>query len=235
MCSCLLCRIPADILQAAAFTFGFAGIADGPAVHDEPMAQVAALFGRDDLPQCHFHLLRFFDAVHQTDLIAQADAVGVRYDGRLAEHIAHDKVRALPAHAGQRQQLFKGGGHLAVVPVTQHPHTGRDIPRLAAAQPARLDDGFDVLRFGSGQRRHIGVLCKQVLHDDVHPRVGALCSQPHADQQLPGVVVVQCAACVWVFLFQSVNDRARQRLFGGKIFRRGSFAHEIASFHIRIA
>ena len=93
-------------------------------MHHETVAQITALFGRDDLPECHLHLLRFLDAVHKADLVAQADAVGVGDDGGLAEHVAHDEICALAAHAGQCQQFLKGRRYLAVVLVPQHPHTG---------------------------------------------------------------------------------------------------------------
>ena len=52
-------------------------------MHHETMAQITALFRRDDLPERHLHLLRFLDAVHKADLVAQADAVGVGDDGGL--------------------------------------------------------------------------------------------------------------------------------------------------------
>ena len=170
-------------------------------MHHKAVAQVAAFFRRNDLPQGHFHLLRFLDAVHKADLVAQPNAVGVCYDSRLAKHIAHDKVCALAAYAGQGEQLFKGGGHLTTVFIAQHPHTGGDIPRFGVSQPAGLDDGFNVFGFRSSQRSNIGIFGKQVFHHNVHAGIGALGCQTHADQKLPGVVIIQCTAGVWVFFF----------------------------------
>ena len=188
-------------------------------MHHKAVAQVAAFFGRDDLPQSHLHFLRLLDAIHKADLVAQPDAVGVGHNGRFAEHIAHEEVGALAADAGQGQQFLKGGGHLTSVFVPQHPHTGRNIPRLGMSQAAGFDDGLNVLRFGGGKGGHIGVLRKQIFHHDVHPGVGALGGQTHADQQLPRMVVVQRAPGIRVFLFQPVDHLQRQRLFCGKIFR----------------
>ena len=188
-------------------------------MHHKAVAQVAALFGRNDLPQGHFHLLRFLDAVHQANFVAQTDAVGVCYDGRFAEHIAHDEVGAFAPHPGQSQKFLKGGGHLAVVLVPQHPHTGGDVPGLGVPQAAGLDDGFNVLRFRRSQGCHIRVFGKQVFHYDVHPGIGALRCQPDADQQLPCVVVIQRAARIRVFFFQPVDHFQRQRFLGGKVFR----------------
>ena len=200
-------------------------------MHHKAVAQVAALFRRNDLPQGHFHLLRLLDAVHKADLVAQTDAVGVGDNGRFSEHIAHDQVGALAAHAGQRQQLLKGSRHLAVVLVPQHAHAGRDIPRLGVPQSAGLDDGLDVLRLGSGQCGYAGVAGKQVLHYDIHPGVRALGRQPHADQQLPCVIVVQCAAGIRIFFFEPVDHLQRQFLFGSKIFRLlFTGGHTVASF-----
>ena len=121
---CFLPRVAADVRKTAFFALRLPGIADGPAMHHETVAQITALFGRDDLPERHLHLLRFLDAVHKADLVAQADAVGVGDDGGLAEHVAHDEICALAAHAGQCQQFLKGRRYLAVVLVPQHPHTG---------------------------------------------------------------------------------------------------------------
>ena len=118
-----------------------------------------------------------------------------------AKHIAHDKVCALAAYAGQGEQLFKGGGHLTTVFIAQHPHTGGDIPRFGVSQPAGLDDGFNVFGFCSSQRSNIGIFGKQVFHHNVHAGIGALGCQTHADQKLPGVVIIQCTAGIWVFFF----------------------------------
>ena len=193
-------------------------------MHHEAVAQVAALLGRDDLPQGHLHLLRLLDAIHEADLVAQPDAVGVGDDGGLAEHIAHDQVCALAPHAGQGKQFVKGVRHPAVVLVPQHPYTSRDVPRLGVSQPAGLDDGFNVLRFGGSQRRHTGVFCKQLFHHNVHPGIRALGGQPHADQQLPCVVVVQRAPCIWVFSLETPDDLQRQHFFCGKVLR-GLFSY----------
>ena len=207
----------ADIGQTALFAGRLAGVADGPAVQDEAVAKVAALLGRDDLPQQHLHLLGLFDVVHQADAVAQPDAVGIGDDGRLAEHVPHDEVGALAADAGQGQQFFKGGGHLAVVFVPQYAHTGRDVPRLGVAQAAGLDDGLDVLRLGGGQGGHPRILGKELLHHHVDPRVGALGRQPDADQQLPGVGVVQGAGGVGIFCLQPLDHLEGQLLFGRKL------------------
>ena len=91
-------------------------------------------------------------ADHKANFIAQPDAVGVGNDGGLAEHVPHNEVCALAPYAGQGKQFVKGVGHPAVVLVPQHPHTGRDIPRLGMSQSAGLDDGFNVLRLGGSQQ-----------------------------------------------------------------------------------
>ena len=92
VCAGLFPGVAADIIQTAFFAFRLAGIAHSAAVHHKAVAQVAALFRRNDFPQGHFHLLRLLDAVHKADLVAQTDAVGVGDNGRFAEHIAHDQV-----------------------------------------------------------------------------------------------------------------------------------------------
>ena len=85
----------------------------------QPVAEITAFFRRDDLPKFHLYFLRFLDSIYQTDPVTESDAMRIRNNRRFAEHIPHDQVGALAAHAGQCQQLFKGGGHFAVVFIPQ--------------------------------------------------------------------------------------------------------------------
>ena len=197
-------------------------------MHDKAVAQITALFRRNDLPQGHLHFLRLLDAIHKANFVAQPDAMGVCYNGGLAEDIPHDKVGALAANAGQGKQLLKGGGDFTVVFVPQHLHTGRDIPGFGVAQAAGLDDGFNFFRLRSCQCGDAGVLGKQIFHHDVDPCIGALCGQPDTDQKLPRMVVIQRAGSIRVFLFQPGDDFQRKGFLGRKVFRGGWFPGHIA-------
>ena len=139
--------------------------------------------------------------------------MGVRYNGGLAEHIAHDQVGTFAANAGQFQQGVKIIGHVAVILVAQHPHTGADIPRLAAPQSAGPHDLFNFLRLRGGQSGHIRVFGKQILYHNVHAGIGALCSKAHFHQQLPGVLVIQRTVRKRVFFFQPLNADGGQLFF----------------------
>ena len=62
---------------------------------NKTMAKVTSFFWRDNLPQCHLHLLRLFDSIYQTDPVCQADTMCICHNCRLSKHISHDQVRAL--------------------------------------------------------------------------------------------------------------------------------------------
>ena len=144
--------------------------------------------------------------------------MGVRHDGRLAEYVPHDQIRTLAAHAGQGKQRVEIIRHMAVVPVAQHPHTGRNIPCLAVAQPAGLDDGLNIRRIRCSQFFYAGVLGKQLLHHHVYAGIGALGRQPYRHKQLPRMVIIQRAVGIGIFCLQARNADRSQLLFGHSIF-----------------
>ncbi len=90
-----ICTLAREWALAA---FGGAGGAESPAVPHEAVAKKAAFFGRDELPQV---VLDFsgFRVFSETETVCESYAVGVDHVGRLAEGVAQDKVRGLPAHA----------------------------------------------------------------------------------------------------------------------------------------
>ena len=54
----------------------------------EAVAQVISFLRRHDLPELPLYFGRLFDAVHQADQVAQADAVSICNYGRFPENIA---------------------------------------------------------------------------------------------------------------------------------------------------
>ena len=195
----------ADVAQAAGGALGASGDADGAAMVYKAVTEVIALFRRDDLPEFALYLCRLFDVVDEADQVAETDAVGVGDDGRLAEDIAHDKVCALAADAGQGQELFEGLRHMVVVLLVQDAHAGADVAGLAAAQAAGADDLFNFLRFRGSQCRHVRVFFVQQRCDLVYTGVGALGGQADAHQELPGLFIVQRALRDRVLCFQPLN------------------------------
>ena len=139
------------------------------------MAKVVAFLRRDQLPQGFFHLGWLLDVVHQPDAVAQADAVGVRHNGGLPEHITHNQVGTFAPHAGQGEQGVKILRHLAAERIAQPAHTRRNIPCLAVSQAAGTHDFFNVRRVGGRQLVDAGVLGKQLLHHNVYAGIGTLC------------------------------------------------------------
>ena len=103
----IILPISANILQTALRASGPPRHTDRPAMQYEAVAQVISFLRRHDLPELPLYFGRLFDAVHQADQVAQADAVSICNYGRFPENIAHDQVRALSAHAGKSQQFLE--------------------------------------------------------------------------------------------------------------------------------
>lgn len=158
-----------------------------------PVAEIVALLRRQHFHKGFFHLHRVCAVRHKAQPPGHADAVGVGHHGGQVENIAAYQVRAFAPDAGQAQKVLHGLGHLAAVFVDEHPAHGGQVPRFAAAQPAGLYNGLDGFGLGPGKGLQRGVAGAQLLRHNVHPRVGALGAQPHADKQLPRAGVIQAA------------------------------------------
>ena len=52
------------------------------------VAEIIALFRRDDLPESHLHFFLLLDPVHKTDPVRQADTVGISDDRRFPEYLS---------------------------------------------------------------------------------------------------------------------------------------------------
>ena len=62
---------------------------------DEPMTEITALFRRNDIPELHLDFLRILCSVDQSHPVRQTNAMRIRHDSWLSEHIAHDQICAL--------------------------------------------------------------------------------------------------------------------------------------------
>ena len=158
---------------------------DLASVLHKPVAERASFFRRHNFPECHLHLLRILAVMHEPDAVAQPDAVRIRHNRRLFEYIAHNQVRTFPSNARELQKCVKVIRHLAVVLVAQHAHAGVDVACLALSKTARPHNFLDFLRCRVCQRIDIRILCVEILHHNIDPRIGALCGQADTDEQLP--------------------------------------------------
>ena len=149
----IILAISANILQTTLRTSGPSSHADRPAVQNKPMAQIISLFRRHDLPELPLYFGGLLDAVHQADQVAQTDAVSIRDNGRFAEHISHDQIRALSAHTGESQQFIEGFRDIVIVLLMQDLHAGGDVTRFAGSQPAGPHDLLDLPYLRFCQRR----------------------------------------------------------------------------------
>ena len=165
------------------------------------MAEIVSLFRGDDLPERHFDFFRFFDVINQTDAVAETYAVGICHDRRLSEHVPHDEVGAFSSHAGKRKKFVEIIRHPAAVFIAEHTHAGADVSCFTFAKTTGADDFFDLFGLCLGEGVDVGIFCVKILNHHIDPGVGALRRKAHADQKLPGLVIVQGAGCLGIFFF----------------------------------
>ena len=174
--------------------------------HDA-VAEIARALRRQEPSQFPLDLLRLFQPVHQTEPVRDADAVRV-HDHRAGDavHVAEDEVRGLAPHAGQRRQLLHRRGHLPAVLFQQHLRAGDDVPRFGAEKAAGVHVFLHLLRIGLRE----GLECRKTREergrDLIDALVGALGGQPHGEEQLVGLVIVERAARLRVFRQQQTDD-----------------------------
>ena len=90
--------------QGAVTAVRISGGAAVPTEEDDPVAEVAAFFRRQDGAQLPLYLLRFL-AVRQAKSSADADAVGVAdHAARHAVQVTQQKIGGFPAYPGDFQQ-----------------------------------------------------------------------------------------------------------------------------------
>ena len=127
--------------------------------------------------------------------------MGVDYDSRcLAEPCSGDHVRGLPGNSRQREQLIHAGGNAPLV-------LGDDALRgtlegfgLVAEEASRVNEVFQALDRGRGDRFDRGIRSEEVRRDLIHPLVGALCREDRRHEQFPSAGMLQRALGVRIVL-----------------------------------
>jgi hypothetical protein len=137
--------VPADVPQAAAVALGPPRDADGPAVVDEPVTEVAAFLRRNDFPELALDLRGLFYMVHQAEQIAEADAVCVGDDRGFPEDVTHHRDWRFfcPRREGRGAPGRSSGPDRCTFRAATRMHF-RDIAGLARAEAAGADDFFDL-------------------------------------------------------------------------------------------
>ena len=162
------------------------------------MAEVGALLRRQDGPELPLHLQGVLGAVCDPQPPCDADAVGVADVGGLVINVPQDEVRRLPSHAGQTRELLHGAGDLPVKALQQLPGAADQVPGLPVEEAAGADIGLHLLRLRLGealQRREAGEERRRHL---VYPGIGTLGREPHGEEQLIILLVLQGAEGVGV-------------------------------------
>ena len=132
--------------------------------------------------------------------------MGVGDDGRLAVDITENEVGTLASDAGECEELLHGIRYDVVVLLVEYCHACMDVAGFRFAKAAGADNRFN--RFGCGfskggnGRKRL----QQVDHDDVDSGIGALGSEAHAGEQLPGILIIQSTLGGRIFIFEPFDD-----------------------------
>ena len=197
----------ADVVEHAAWTVGFAGLADPAAVKDEQVGEEGAIFLGDHLQQALLYLFRI-SLPGETEPVREAPDVGVHDDALVyAEGVAQDHVGRLAADAGEGDELAHGARDLPAVFLEEgagHPLQGAG---LVAVEAGRADVFLQL----AGIRPRVvcggAVLLKEALCDLVHPDVGGLGGEHRRHQKLQGIGPVQLGTGVRVLPLEARYDR----------------------------
>ena len=183
------------------------------------MAEVVGLLRGQHGPQVFLHLFRG-GIGGKPQPPRDADAVGVGHHGGLAVYVPQHQVGGLAAHPGQLQQVLHVVGDFAAKLLFDHPAGAQNVLGLGPPEPAGVDELPDLLLGALTEGLQGGEAGKQCGGHQVYPGVGALGREPHGDEKLQGVGVVQGADGVGVFMLQGL-DRLQGQLFfrhGGRSF-----------------
>ena len=205
-CCLMSIVVPAEVGEAASLTLRPSGDADGAAVVDEAMAELVALFRGDNCAKSLFNFGRLLDVIHESDEIRETDAVGIGDDGGLAVDITENQIGTLASDAGEREELLHGIRHDVVILLVEYRHAGMDVAGFRFAKAAGADNRFN--RFGRGFSKGSNgrKRLQKVNHDDVDSGIGALGGEPHADEKLPGILIIQRTLGGRIFIFEPFDD-----------------------------
>lgn len=105
------------------------------------MAEIVGFFGRQNRSKLYFHFAGVF-ALADSKPAADADAVGVCYNGGLVVNIPNNQVGRFAADAGQAGQFFNGIWNNAAKIGFQHPAHGENISCLRFVKTAGMNVAF---------------------------------------------------------------------------------------------
>lgn len=146
---------------------------DGPAMQDQTEAECATLGRRDEGIEFVLDLYRILE-FRETEPLAESEDMGVDRKARKPEgDTSHDVARLAP-DSGHRDEVVQLSGNLstkAIYECRRHPD---EAARLGPEESGRMDDLFELLGIGPGQRGGIRVGREQGGRDHVHPDIGAL-------------------------------------------------------------
>ena len=124
--------------QRTLAALGTAGGAKLPAENNQPVAEIAALLGRDYFQQVLFNLLGLL-FLCETQPSADTYAVSVGDYGGQTVNVPHDKVSGLSPYPGEGGKLLNGSGHFAAEIVQKSAAHSHNAFRFCLVETAGLD------------------------------------------------------------------------------------------------
>ena len=111
----LWCELATEHGQGAFMAAGISGGTAIPTKQDNPVAEVTALFRRQDLSQLLFYLFRVL-ALGQSQPSANADTVGIAYytSGDTVQ-VPQQQIGGLSAYTRNPEQLIHSSGNFPVI------------------------------------------------------------------------------------------------------------------------
>ena len=72
-----------------------------PAMVHKPVTKLVPFLWRNDLPKLTFHLPWLAYIFDEPNSVGQANAMSIRYNGRLSVHVSQDQIGTFPAYSRQ--------------------------------------------------------------------------------------------------------------------------------------
>ena len=173
--------------------FGFAGLADVPAMEKQPVMGFGDDVSGDVFDQLALRLQRVFAAGGEAKAFGDTEYMGVHCHGGLLPNDRTDNIRRLASDTLERLQVFDVIGYFALIDFHQALCHLYQVFGFGAWVTDRFDVFEDFVRGGLCEGFGGGESFKEGRSDHIHPLVGALGGKHYRYQQFIGIAVVQFA------------------------------------------
>ena len=198
--------LPAEDGKGTTDTVRLPGGTAVPSKEHDPVAEVAALFGRKDGTELMLHFFWVF-SLGKSKTAADADTVGVANDASWSGiEIAHEKIGRLSAHAGDLKELLHSPWDFSAIVGKEHLASQNDIPGLVLIESAGVHQFLYMTDIGAchGFQGRIGI--KKCRSNEIDPGVGTLGGEPNGDHEFIVLPIMKSAGSVRIEVLQDLDD-----------------------------